>query len=50
VLPVVHGVALMPGVLTLARAVRIRRGVRGHRPVVMLAVGGCIGFVAVVLV
>mgnify|MGYP007094519045 FL=1 len=45
----VHGVALMPGVLTLARAVRIRRGVRGHRPVVMLAVGGCIGFVTVML-
>ncbi|MCV7740654.1 hypothetical protein N3356_002760 [Micrococcus luteus] len=41
--------ALMPGVLTLARAVRIRRGVRGHRPVVMLAVGGCIGFVTVML-
>ncbi|WP_270618176.1 hypothetical protein [Micrococcus luteus] len=40
----------MPGVLTLARAVRIRRGVRGHRPVVMLAVGGCIGSVTVVLV
>lgn len=46
----VHGVALMPGVLTLARAVRIRRGVRGHRPVVMLAVSGCIGSVTVVLV
>ncbi|MFL0503043.1 hypothetical protein [Kocuria rhizophila] len=42
--------ALVPGVLTLVRAVRIRRGVRGHGPVVMLAVGGCIGSVTVVLV
>ncbi|WP_268803951.1 hypothetical protein [Corynebacterium dentalis] len=42
--------ALVSSVLALVRAVRLRRGVRGHRPVVMLAVSGCIGSVTVVLV